>query len=303
MKILNFGSINLDYVYGVDHLVRPGETLSSSHLDTFCGGKGLNQSIAIARSGAKVYHAGAVGSSDGDFLLDILQQNNVNIDFIEKVDSSLTGHAIIQVDKSGENNILLFGGANQLISRKRIDDIISNFEKGDLLILQNEINNLKYIVDKAYEKGLTIVLNPSPMNNIINDISLDKISFLILNEIEAADICQMWNVDGDLPETLHNIYPNARIVLTLGEEGVRYIDSDRKIEKSSYKVHVVDTTGAGDTFTGFFIGQISKGESIENSLRIASMAAAISVTRNGAEPSIPFLNEVLLKLQEVQKNA
>lgn len=299
MKILNFGSINLDYVYSVDHFVRPGETLSSSHMDIFSGGKGLNQSIAIARSGANVYHAGAVGVSDGEQLLKILSENNVNIDFIEKIDSSLTGHAIIQVDHNGENSILLFGGTNQLISKKKIDDTLSHFQKGDLLILQNEISNLKYVIDKAYEKEMVIVLNPSPMNDIIRSISLEKISILILNEIEAADICQICSVEEDLSDVLHEKYPDTRIILTLGENGVRYVDKDYKIQKSIYKVQVVDTTAAGDTFTGYFIGQIANGESIENSLKKASMAAAISVSRKGAEPSIPTIDEVISKLEEV----
>ena len=299
MKILNFGSINLDYVYSVDHFVRPGETLSSSHMDVFSGGKGLNQSIAIARSGAKVYHAGAVGVSDGEPLLKILSENNVNIDFVEKIDTSSTGHAIIQVDDNGENSILLFGGTNQLISKKKVDDTLSHFQKGDLLILQNEISNLKYIIDQAYEKEMIIVLNPSPMNDIINSISLYKVSYFILNEIEAADICQINSKNADLSEVLNKKYPEARIILTLGENGVLYIDKESKIQKSIFKVPVIDTTAAGDTFTGYFIGQIANGESIENSLKIASMAAAISVSRKGAEPSIPTIDEVLLKFEEI----
>lgn len=298
MKILNFGSINLDYVYNVDHFVRPGETLSSSHLDIFCGGKGLNQSIAIARSGAEVYHAGAVGASDGEVLLKTLAENKVNTDSIEKLDSSLTGHAIIQVDDKGENSILLFGGANQLISEMRIDDILLHFQKGDFLILQNEISNLQYIIDRAFDKEMIIILNPSPMNNIIKNISLDKVSYLILNEIEAADICQSEKED-DLAEVLHRKYPDAKIILTLGKNGVRYIDRDTKLKMPIFKVDVVDTTAAGDTFTGYFVGQIAKGETIENSLKIASMAAALSVSRKGAEPSIPVIDEVLQKLEQL----
>lgn len=298
MKILNFGSINLDYVYSVEHFVRPGETLSSTNLDVFCGGKGLNQSIAIARSGAVVYHAGAVGVSDGEVLLKTLAENKVNTDFIESLDSSLSGHAIIQVDDKGENSILLFGGANQLISEKRIDDVLLHFQKGDFLILQNEISHLQYIIDRAFKKEMIIILNPAPMNDSIKNIPLEKVSYLILNEIEAADICQSEKKD-NLAEVLHEKYPDAKIVVTLGENGVRYIDRDTKVKMPIFNVDVVDTTAAGDTFTGYFVGQIAKGGTIENSLKIASMAAALSVSRKGAEPSIPFIYEVLGKLDQL----
>lgn len=292
MKILNFGSLNLDYVYSVDQFVRPGETKSSKSRMAFAGGKGLNQSIALARSGVEVYHAGAVGESDGDMLIDILKKNNVNTDFIKQLKDVSTGHAIIQVDDKGQNCILLYGGANQIITKAHIDSVLENFSKGDFLILQNEINMLPYIVEEGHKRGLQIVLNPSPMDEKIFQLNLEYIDYFMLNEIEAADICGE-EVNEDILIALGNKYPSAKIVLTLGEKGVRFKDGDRILEHGIFKVPVVDTTAAGDTFTGYFIGSLAQGYDVREALRLASQASAISVTRKGAESSIPTMEEVM----------
>ena len=182
----NFGSLNLDYVYNVDHFVRAGETISSSLLNTFCGGKGLNQSIALARAGAKVYHAGAVGN-DGGALVKVLEDNNVDTSLIRIVDLP-TGHAIIQRDPDGQNCILLFGGANQSITDSHIEAALSGFSKDDYLILQNEINNTKSIMKRAKDKGMKIVLNPSPMDEKIHALPLELVDIFIVNEVEAESL-------------------------------------------------------------------------------------------------------------------
>lgn len=184
MKVLNFGSINIDYVYKVDHFVQKGETISSSNLSIFSGGKGLNQSIALSRAGADVYHAGVVGI-DGTFLIEQLKEAKVNTDYIYISDSIRTGNAIIQNDKKGDNCILLYGGANKSITSEMINKTLSYFKKDDWLVLQNEINEIPYIVEKAHEIGMKIVLNPSPMNDAIFDINLNYVDCFIMNEIEA----------------------------------------------------------------------------------------------------------------------
>lgn len=291
MKILNFGSLNLDIVYTVEHFVRPGETMSSQARQIFCGGKGLNQSIALARAGVDVYHAGAVGESDGDILTEVLEKNKVNIDYIKRIEDASTGHAIIQVNQNGQNCILLYGGANQMITKEHVDKTLENFSKGDFLILQNEINLIDYIVEEAHKRGLIIVLNPSPMDEKIYSLPLDYVDYFMLNEIEAADICGVVK-DDDLLRTLSNKYPSAKIVLTLGEKGVRYKDGNQVIEHGIFKVPVVDTTAAGDTFTGYFIGSLAQGYDTKKALRLASLASAISVSRRGAEISIPYMKEV-----------
>ena len=290
MKILNFGSLNIDKVYSVPHFVSAGETLSSTNYEEFPGGKGLNQSIALAKAGAQVYHAGKIGK-DGLFLKDILSKSNVNIDWIEETGNT-TGHAIIQVSSSGENCILLFGGANKEITIDQINHILANFSQEDLLLLQNEINNLEYIVEKAHQKGLKIVLNPSPIDETMIKLDFSKIDYLILNEIEAKAITGE-NMNDKIFQKLLSLNNQLKIVLTLGTEGVIYKDSVQEHRQPSYKVDAVDTTAAGDTFLGYFLSQISQHTDIKKSLQIAAKAASIAVTRKGAASSIPTWQEVI----------
>lgn len=183
-KILTFGSLNVDYVYHVPHFVAPGETLAASKREVNCGGKGLNQSIAAARAGAEVFHAGKIGA-DGQILTDMLSQSGVDISYIQH-SSGPSGHAIIQVDPSGQNCILLFGGSNQEITTQEVDQVLANFGPGDRIILQNEINNLAYIMQQAAARGLDIVFNPSPIDASIQSLPLELVSLLVLNEIEGA---------------------------------------------------------------------------------------------------------------------
>ena len=184
MKVLNFGSLNIDYFYKVGHFVQKGETQASDMLNIYGGGKGLNQSVALSRAGAEVYHAGVIGT-DGAFLKEILEEAGVNTTFTQELQNVRTGHAIIQNDSAGDNCIILYGGANQEVTRELVDDVIKEFGSGDWLVLQNEINEIPYIVDKAHEKGMKIVLNPSPVNNKIFEINLSYIDYFILNEGEG----------------------------------------------------------------------------------------------------------------------
>ena len=295
MKVLNYGSLNVDYVYSVDHIIVGGETQHSSKLEVFSGGKGLNQSVALAKAGTEVYHAGSIGQ-DGMFLLDMLKDAGANTDFVKILDTVRTGNAIIQNDKSGDNCIILYGGANQAITREQVDEVMSHFESGDYLVLQNEINELGYIVEKAHEKGMIIVLNPSPMNEKILALPLDVINYFILNEVEAAQILgkedkgeESWE---QIADDLLKKFPQATIVLTMGSEGSVFKNQKETVCQSIYKVQAVDTTAAGDTFSGYFIGGILGGLSAKEAMDQASKASAIAVTRKGAAPSIPVLAEV-----------
>ena len=292
MKVLNFGSLNLDYVYDVDHFVREGETISSTDMNIFCGGKGLNQSVALAKAGVKVYHAGAVGSADGAMLLKALSDVGADISYIKRYDMS-SGHAIIQKNRAGNNCILLYGGANQNIGVDFIKEVLKDFDNGDILLLQNEVSNLSFIIDEGYKRGMSIVLNPSPINEKIFECDLEKVEYLILNEIEAADILGASDTGEDeLIEKLTKRFPGMKIVLTLGEKGSVYVDKTQKIRQEIYKTDVVDTTAAGDTFTGYFIAGIVAGIDVAGSLKQAAGAASITVSRKGASPSIPFAREV-----------
>lgn len=298
MKILNFGSLNLDYVYHVGHFVKAGETISSESRSIFCGGKGLNQSIALARSGAYVWHAGAIGALDGEVLEKTLKNSGVNTEYLKKLDNVPTGHAIIQVDSAGQNCILLFGGANQCIDLNQVDETLKSFSEGDFLLLQNEINELPYIMKKAHERGMKIVLNPSPMNKKILELPLKYVDYFILNEVEMAGISGESEEEKQL-KALKEQYPEAAIVLTLGSKGVRFVSKDLNLSHDIFKVSAIDTTAAGDTFTGFFFGCLVQGKTVAEALKTASMASAIAVSREGAEPSIPLMAEVTERLKTI----
>lgn len=302
MKILNFGSLNIDYVYSVDHFVKKGETISSSDLNIYSGGKGLNQSIALAKAGANVYHAGMIGE-DGRFLLDVLSEAGVDTEKIIVSNKIRTGNAIIQKDSEGDNCILLYSGANKCLDKNYIDDVLLNFEKGDYLILQNEINNLSYIIKEAHKKEMTIVLNPSPMDEEITKLPLDYVDYFLINEVEASGLARTSSTDIEsLLLTLKSRFPEAGIVLTLGENGSIYTDKYQTLKQPAVKVKVVDTTAAGDTFTGYFIQSLSSSNHVSDALKIAAYASAIAVTRSGASPSIPDRVEVEEMLKKENTN-
>lgn len=291
MKVLNFGSLNLDYTYQVESILIPGETQASKGRQIFCGGKGLNQSIALARAGVPVYHAGMIGD-EGGILLDACRENGVNTDFIRKIDGP-SGHTIIQVDRNGQNCILLYGGANRSMTREFVDQVLDSFEEGDMLLLQNEINELDYIIDRAYEKGMMIVLNPSPYDGALDNCDLSKVGMFLVNEIEGYQITGEKEPDRILGK-IREIYPGARVALTLGGEGSVYQDETGTVYRQGiYKVKAVDTTAAGDTFTGYFISSVIDGMPVQEGLDMAAKASAIAVSRPGATASIPLREEVM----------
>ena len=289
MKVLNMGSMNLDYVYTVDHIILPGETEATSSRNTFLGGKGMNQSCALAKAGVDVYHAGLIGA-DGQAFLDACKEYGIHSDYIRIVDGP-SGHTVIQIDKEAQNSILLFGGANQKFTKEYIDEVLSNFDASDLLLLQNEINLLPYVVDCAYEKGMTIALNPSPFNEKLDAVDMSKISIFLLNEVEGYQITGHTEPDAIIAKLL-GLYPHARIVLTLGKDGAVYADAEQKHFQPIFPVKAVDTTAAGDTFTGYFLAGLIEGMPIPEILRMSAKASSITVSREGAVPSIPYRSEV-----------
>ncbi|MDD2970719.1 MAG: ribokinase [Lachnospiraceae bacterium] len=293
MKVLNFGSLNIDYVYQVDHMVQAGETLTSEKTDIFLGGKGFNQSVALAKAGVPVYHAGMIGE-DGETFLAACTKYGIQTDYIQKVEGR-NGHTIIQVDKNAQNCIMLYGGANRKISKTFIDKVLKNFEEGDFLLLQNEISQLDYVIDQAYEKGMQIILNPSPFDHYLDSCDMSKISYFILNEIEGAQISGASDPE-EIAKIMLRKYPAAKLVLTLGSDGSMYKDAAQEHHQGICKVNAVDTTAAGDTFTGYFIAGILENMSIPDILYMCATASGIAVSREGASPSIPTMDEVRSKL-------
>ena len=296
MKVLNIGSMNLDLVYSVDHIVQPGETEASFALDTFLGGKGLNQSMALAKAGVEVYQGGMIGE-DGQVFLDACAEYGVKADYIRTIPGK-SGHAVIQRDKNAQNCILLYGGANQMLTEEYVDEVLAHFGEGDILLLQNEVNMMPYIVEKAYEKGMQIALNPSPYNEKLDAVDMAKISIFLLNEVEGNQVTGLTDPDEIIAEMLRR-FPKARIVLTLGKDGAVYADAEQKHFQPIFKVQAVDTTAAGDTFTGYFLAGLLNSMPVPEILKMSAKASSIAVTRAGAVPSIPYREEVLAALAEI----
>ena len=289
MRVLNIGSMNLDHVYNVDHIVQPGETEATGELNIHLGGKGMNQSVALAKAGVETWHGGMIGD-DGQPFLDACVQFGIHADYIKQIGVK-TGHAIIQVDSHAQNCILLYGGANQCLTAEYVDEVLANFGEGDVLLLQNEVNMLPYIVDKAYEKGMTIALNPSPFNEKLDAVDMGKIGIFLLNEVEGGQITGLAEPDEIIAKLLE-MYPHARIVLTLGKDGAVYADAGQKHYQPIFAVKAVDTTAAGDTFTGYFLAGLCEGMPIPDVLKMSAKASSIAVSREGAVPSIPWRAEV-----------
>jgi ribokinase len=289
MRVINFGSVNIDHVYEVAHFVRPGETLRSDSYRTFSGGKGANQSLSLARAGAKVLHAGKIGA-DGQWLNEKLHESGVDISLV-KITDTPTGHALIQVNMQGENAIIIHGGANETVTDDDIKRVLAIAERGDCLLVQNEINNVAKIIQKAKEKGLLVVFNPAPMNETVKDYPLDLVDIFIINEVEGEALTQQ-NDPETIVAYMQRLYPQSKTVLTLGTEGLIYGDDNVTLSVPALKVEAVDTTGAGDTFIGYFLAELISGGQIEECLQMGLKASALCVTRKGAGDSIPLRNEV-----------
>lgn len=289
MKVLVFGSLNIDFIYKLEHIVMPNETIKSTTCEVSAGGKGLNQAMAFAKTGLPVYIASNLGKN-GQVLADTLSSGNVDISLLNHVDED-SGEAIIQVDENGNNAIIVCGNCNEHITEEYIESVFSHFEKGDILVIQNEINNLDLIINTAKDKGIKLVFNPSPFNHVIKTLPMNKIDYLFINEVEGKQLTGFEDEKSIVKHILKD-YPDMKIVLTLGERGAVYADKNEYIYEPAKKVEVVDTVGAGDTFTGYFIYGVESGKTIKESLQMAAIASSIVIGRHGAGNSIPTLYEV-----------
>ena len=290
MKILNFGSLNIDLVYQVPHIVKPGETISASSFQQHAGGKGANQSVALAKAGLPVWHAGTLGK-DGLWLLELLKDFGVHTDLIRQYEGP-SGQAIIQVSEKGQNSIFLLGGGNVSINEEQVEKTLSHFEEGDFLVLQNEINMIPLIMEKAAEKGMKICLNPAPYTEDVKSWPLESLELLVVNEIEGADLA---GEPGSYEETLDRLcaaYPGVGILLTAGKEGSYYGRDKEREYVPIVDAPVVDTTAAGDTFFGYFLASRLDGMGTRQAMERATLASSITVSRPGAMESIPLAREL-----------
>ena len=294
VRVLNFGSLNLDYVYAVEHFVRPGETLAAESRSVMPGGKGLNQSVALARAGCAVFHAGCVGEG-GETLKRLLEENGADTSLLRQVPEP-QGHTVIQVAPDGQNCILLCGGSNLCVTKDQVTSSLDMFGPGDWLLLQNEISLLPFIVEEGYRRGMTVVLNPSPFGPAVERTDLGKVSWLLVNEVEAGQMTGSGDPDKAW-DNLHAKFPRLSLLVTLGEKGSVCFRADgdgvTRASRKAVSVRAADTTGAGDTYTGYFIAGLAEGMPLEDCMALAGLAAAVSVTRPGAAASIPRREELI----------
>lgn len=292
MKILNIGALNIDRTYTVKRFVEPKETVRALKYEEFCGGKGLNQSVALAKAGAEIYHAGIVGY-DGKILVDMLEESGVHTELIKYLEG-VSGHAVIQVDKEGQNNIIIVGGANEQVSCEYIRNVLDKFQEGDMVLLQNEIPNIAFAIEEAKKRRMLVTFNPSPASESIYECDLNQVDYFILNEVEGAMLADILSDDVEMiKKSLCNKYPQASFVLTLGEKGSVFFNQNEVIQQKSFKVEVIDTTGAGDTFCGYFLAGIAQQKGHRKCMEEASAAGALAVTRKGAATGVPDRQEVI----------
>jgi len=275
--ILNIGSINIDYVYRVPHFVMPGETLACHSLTTVLGGKGANQSVAIARAGAAIQHVGRVCSSD-QWAIDELATAGVGVTYIE-TSSEPSGHAIIQVDEAGENSIVLYGGANQQLSSEQLQRAFNDTSDGDWVLIQNECNGLSQVFELAKAHDVPIVFNPAPMTAALASLPLADAFCLIVNETEAAALVEIpFDANTDMNSVVAALlakFPEGLVVLTLGAEGVTLLQKGTVTHIPTPAVQAVDTTGAGDTFVGYFMAALIANQEPAEAAQMACHAAAV----------------------------
>lgn len=298
MKFLVLGSVNIDETYRVEHIVKEGETISCKGLSRSAGGKGANQAAALAKAGADVSLACKIGN-DGLWILDILSSYGADVSRAVVSERAGTGKAIIQVDERGENSIIIVSGGNGLLAGADIDDMLSGYGEGDVIVLQNEVNKLAVIMSAALEKGMKIALNPSPFDDSLLSLPLEKVHYLILNEVEACSIIGEDKISDDIEyraaiTALHRKFPDTVIVLTAGADGAMCFYDNQVHYSAGYSVEVADTTGAGDTFLGYFLHSMESGLGVVKALDKANKAASLAVSRRGAMESIPFMDELLL---------
>ncbi len=301
MRILNIGSLNLDKVYDVAEFVTAGKTILAENFASYCGGKGLNQSIALAKAGARVFHAGAIGP-DGMALKEKLEKSGVDVSLI-RTSEIPTGHAIIQVNAQGQNSIIVYGGANRTITQGDIDCALESFGSGDLLLLQNETSNTAYAMQAAKKKGMLVAFNASPVTPEMMDYPLSLVDYFLINETEGQVLSGTQSTaDEDILDAMARRY-DAAIVFTVGSRGAYYQKGNDRFYCRACEVPVVDTTAAGDTFCGYFLAGIAQGISAQQALSCAGAAGGLAVSKKGASDSIPEKGEVLGAEQLLRQSA
>lgn len=281
------GSCNMDLMIEADRRPQAGETVMGKRLIVSPGGKGANQAVAAARLGEKVYMIGCVGNDAyGSMTLDTLKENGVNTDYVSVLDNEATGTAHI-ILAEGDNSIIVLKGANDKVDKNVVDSAFDIIKTSSLVMLQHEIpmDTIGYIIDRCYEEGIPVMLNPAPYMDIPEEW-IEKVTYLTPNEHEAALMFEGMDRDGILKAHA------GKVIMTVGKEGVVYGDGDDVVHVSGFTVSAVDTTGAGDTFNGAFAAARCDGLPLKEAVRFANAAAALSVQKIGAQGGMPWRSEV-----------
>lgn len=286
-KIVVVGSCNIDITVECDRWAKPGETIFGNRLTVNPGGKGANQAVAAARLGAEVKMVGCIGDDVyGQLVQKALKDNNVDSTYVKVLPGENSGTAHITVAEN-DNSIIVIKAANDLVSPALIDEAWDAIKEADIVLLQHEIPAATnaYVIEKCYEAGVPVMLNPAPVAPVPPEL-LAKVTYLTPNEHEAAIL---FAGQGKADILGRN---QGKVIMTLGSKGVAYAEKGQVYNVPGFKVQPVDTTGAGDTFNGAFAVARANGKNMYESISFANAAAALSVQKLGAQGGMPYLNEV-----------
>jgi len=295
--IIVVGSLNMDLVVRAPHMPAPGETIIGSDFRTIPGGKGANQAVAAAKLGAQVSMVGRVGDDDfGRAQLRNLGQLGIDTRYITVDPDAATGIALITLDASGQNSIVIAAGANMHLTVADIDAAQEIIAQADVLVCQLEspLEAVEHAIALAHSCGVKVILNPAPARKLSPE-TLSKVDFLIPNESETAILTGMEVTDVPSAKKAADHLRQQGVgivILTLGEKGALLVGPSEEMYIPAYEVEVVDTTAAGDAFVGGFAVALAEGENLANAVRLANAAGALTVTRLGAQPSLPTRKEV-----------
>ncbi|KXZ39716.1 ribokinase [Alkalithermobacter thermoalcaliphilus JW-YL-7 = DSM 7308] len=292
------GSLNMDLVINVDNMPKLGQTVIGKNLKKVCGGKGANQAVAIARLGANVNMIGKVGDDDfGQSLINSLKQDKVNTDFVKIRKDIPTGLAFITVNKDADNSIIVSPGANYDLNEEDINDCIDAIKCSNIVVTQLEIplKTVSYLLKVAKSLGKYTILNPAPATKLSDEI-IKNVDLLTPNETELEILSefQIRNEDDIVLAGRKLLKKGVKeLVVTLGEKGSLYMNNNTIKRFKSFKVKAIDTTAAGDSFTGALAVALSNDNNIDKAIEFASKVGALTVTKCGAQSSLPYLEDVL----------
>lgn len=285
MTIWCYGSVNIDHFYTLDHLPAPGETIAARAYRLELGGKGANQSVAAARAGAQVRHLGAVGP-DGAEALARMVAAGVDCTHVQRLDDMATGHAVICVDGAGENTIVLHGGANRALALPPVLDALRAVEPGDILLMQNETAHLAEVAEHATGLGMEVIYSAAPFDLDAVRRVLPFVTMLVVNAVEAAQLTEAMGCEIEA-------LPVEAVVITRGAEGAEWrAGGSPVLHQPAFAAEVVDTTGAGDCFTGALAARLAEGAEPADALRFAAAAGALQVGRAGTAGAMPLRAEI-----------